>query len=503
MNNANSASQAGAVTLSPKTPLTVANANSASLEDNVTLGGGGTALVVANMASADVVQGFQTGPNLAPGGGLFNDATGWTVGTGWAIQNGRAEATNISTTDVLEATSFSLPNTGVYDVIFDWTFVGGSVDDAFIVNLAGQSQTSVSEATGSKIFTFNITGSLSGFSITGNSNGQLDGQVDNLIIRDKNALVLGLSLTVQGANSASIADNVVLTGINYILSVAAAMSASLMDSPTITPRHQLTVNGANSASQTSSPTLEPKTTLVMADAASLTQTTSPVLTAAYVLTVQNAVSATDLQGNLALNGSLGVETPVSLTQADNVVLTTAHALIVQDAVSAGILENIVLAPKVVLTVQNMNSETLLDEGTVTNLTYQITVQAATSLSQTDNVALFHQTTIEPGDAYSVTTADNIDLLAHYFLTVSDAVSLTELDAVTIGIPIPTPDTRRVFLTRLSNVAIVTRKDNQVFVTKEDNSVAVSKIQNGEIVYFTSSGVNAREVFFVKDEDADG
>jgi hypothetical protein len=303
--NDTSLTQAGAVTLAPKTPLIVANGVSTTLADLVTLSIPGRTIDAGDAISKSLEQApGGLGPDLLNGDGLFASATNWSPGTGWTISGGVATAaaagSNLDYSPLIGTLNLT------HQLDFDLTITSGS-----LIPYYGGDSSNVVTTSGHK--TLNVTPTISR-SLTMLPAVVLTCTLDNITLKELGvmnltvhsglvvanavsattttspAVVQRFSITVAGANSVTLAGNVVLGNIRYALILSAANSVTLADSLSVGAH--LTMNAANSVTLADAVTLTPKTTLAPSAAVSLTQAGNVAAVGHSALTVANDNSLT-------------------------------------------------------------------------------------------------------------------------------------------------------------------------------------------------------------------
>lgn len=135
--------------------------------------------------------------------------------------------------------------------------------------------------------------------------------------------------------------------------------------------------------------------------------------------------------NLGSGYPLSPSAAVSLATADNITLSLPTTiLVVQAATSLSATNNVTVAPKTALTVNaavslSTTSAIALSSNTV------LSVNAAVSLSQAANVTLSPKTALVVAGATSLSTAGNVTVASRYALTAQSATSLSTAGNVTI------------------------------------------------------------------------
>lgn len=344
------------VVLSPKTALAVSSAVSSALAGNVSLGGVGvsltlangvsasqasaptltphvnTPLTIANAASASATIG-QTygGPDILGGAGDFTSATGWSLGgSGVAITGGQyiADGSN----SALRQTTYDTGITAVvgksYRILADLIVSGGSV----AVSYAGASSGNVTTS-GPVSVAAAATGvtRIAAVGIIANTTAT----VDNFRVYDNTYNVLlafKWTLAMQGAVSGAQAGTVTLSP-KTTLGPASAISGSATSNVSLTGVG-LGAASVVSLSATGNVVLTPKTTLSIANAIGASLAGAVVLVSKYVLALNPATSASNTPSILLSLRGLGVDWPLSASITSTLNLNSHYALTASNAVSA-------------------------------------------------------------------------------------------------------------------------------------------------------------------------
>ena len=195
------------------------------------------------------------------------------------------------------------------------------------------------------------------------------------------------------------------------LSVSALDGASLLDSFSLTQKHEIAIQELLGASLVETLNLTQKHLLILQELLSSTFVDSLVLIQKHLLTVQ------ELSGAGAL---------------DNVVLIQKHLLIIQELLSSGVLDNVALTQKHLLALQVLLSLGVLDAVSLTQK-HTIIVQALLSGGLLDNINLIQKHLLVLQGLLSAETLDSVDLTQKHLLALQELISSGLIDNIEIDI----------------------------------------------------------------------
>jgi hypothetical protein len=241
--------------------------------------------------------------------------------------------------------------------------------------------------------------------------------VDNITLAAKTAL------TVANETSASLASAVTLVP-KTALSVANASSAELADNVVLAPKTSLVVAGGVSASLATSPAVGTLFTITPANMSSVGIATNLTLTSKYILTLANGVSLSTLEPSpLTLKYTLTPANMVCTSIASAVVLTSYYSLTMQNAISPSDSTNIQFTG---INVQNANSA-----STTTSPLLGLSLLVANGVSAgiLENISLTPRWILTADNMVCAETIENITMSPEYMLlqmqaAISEGISTT-------------------------------------------------------------------------------